>query len=183
MKGGPMAFNKRERYLLILAAVSVAILAGDRLVITPLWKSWAGRSKRIHELRKALVSDRALAERKTVLKIKWNRLLRSSLPRDRSTAEERVLKAVSNWSRNSRLQVSSLKPRWSDDEDEVLKLDCHLSARGNLYSIVNFLYELEKDPLALRVESVALAARDEHGRELSLDVQFSGLILEGSHES
>ena len=44
-------------------------------------------------------------------------------------------------------------------------------------ALTRFLYEVEKDPLALRVESVEITSRDNDGQQLSLALQVSGLLL------
>jgi hypothetical protein len=40
-----------------------------------------------------------------------------------------------------------------------------------------FLYDLEREPLAVKVESLELAARDNNGQQFTLNVQISGLML------
>ena len=48
---------------------------------------------------------------------------------------------------------------------------------GNLAAITRFLYDIEKDPLALKIDSVELSARDDGGDQLALGLQVSGLLL------
>ena len=55
--------------------------------------------------------------------------------------------------------------------------ECRADAFGSLPSITRFLYEIEKDPLALKIESVEINARDNTGQQLSLGLQVSGLRL------
>jgi len=40
-----------------------------------------------------------------------------------------------------------------------------------------FLYSIERSPMALKLELVELGARDKEGQQLSLGLQFSGLVL------
>ena len=40
-----------------------------------------------------------------------------------------------------------------------------------------FLYSVERDPMALKLELVELGARDKDGQQLSLGLQLSGLVL------
>jgi hypothetical protein len=94
-----------------------------------------------------------------------------------SLAEDQVLKSVGRWARDSRLSVTSLKPRWLRDEDDFRKLEFRAAAEGNMESIARFVYELERDPLPLKIEDIEIAARDERGDRLSLGVRFSGLVL------
>ena len=48
---------------------------------------------------------------------------------------------------------------------------------GDLSKLSRFLYSVEKDPMALRMELVELGARDKEGQQLSLGLQLSGLVL------
>ena len=48
---------------------------------------------------------------------------------------------------------------------------------GNIAALSRFLYEVENDPMALKIESLELGARDKEGRLLALGLQLSGLVL------
>ena len=41
------------------------------------------------------------------------------------------------------------------------------------------MYELETDPMALKVQSVEMTAKDNTGSVIGLGVQISGLVLTG----
>ena len=44
-------------------------------------------------------------------------------------------------------------------------------------TLTRFLYEVEKDPIALKVDSMDITARDNDGQQLALALQISGLLL------
>ena len=50
---------------------------------------------------------------------------------------------------------------------------------GNIDTLSRFIYELEKEPLALKVESMDITTHDDKGQQLSLGLQISGLLLTG----
>ncbi len=58
-----------------------------------------------------------------------------------------------------------------------MTLDCRVEASGSLATLSRFLFDIEKDAMALKVESVELTARDKDGQQLSLGLQISGLTL------
>ena len=58
-----------------------------------------------------------------------------------------------------------------------MTLECRVDGFGNLSSLTRFLYDVEKDPMALKVEAVEITARDNDGQQLSLALQVSGLLL------
>jgi hypothetical protein len=59
----------------------------------------------------------------------------------------------------------------------VTTLECRASATGDIQSLSKFIYDAEKDPLAVKVESVEITSRDNNGQQLSLVLQVSGLVL------
>jgi hypothetical protein len=52
-----------------------------------------------------------------------------------------------------------------------------VDATGDLGKLSRFLYSVERDPMALKLELVELGARDKEGQVISLGMQLSGLVL------
>jgi hypothetical protein len=52
-----------------------------------------------------------------------------------------------------------------------------VEASGDLGTITSFLYNLEEDPMAIRVESMEISARDVTGSQMALSLLVSGLVL------
>ena len=168
--------KQRQRLLTLVAIVCVGALAGDRLLITPLTDLWKERAERIAELDKDLMKGRLLLDREDVLRTRWEQMQQSAFPQDRSLGQTQVLNSIARWIDDSRrLTISYFKPNWRNYQDEYVTLECRLVAQGNISQISRFLYELEKDPLALKLEDVEITSNDETGDNLSLAVAFSGL--------
>jgi len=172
-----LSFQNRQQLLTIVALVAVALWAGDKLVLSPLMKSWKERSTRIVELRKSLLQGAQLLDRERSIRARWETMRTNTLPNEISAAEGRVLKAFDQWSQDSRISITSVKPQWKQNTDEFKSLECRVDAFGSLSTITRFLYELERDPLALKVDAVELSARDNEGSQLTLGLQVNGLIL------
>ncbi|KPL10960.1 hypothetical protein AMJ85_05040 [candidate division BRC1 bacterium SM23_51] len=178
-----MEIKKRERLLAVLALICFGTLAGDKLILSPLQNLWEARRERIAELEKSLNRGHALIDRDQMIKQRWRQMSQHGLPVEESVAENQVLQSMSRWSQASRLGVSSLKPRWiQEDEEDHKKLECRAAAEGSIGAIAQFLYEIERDPLALRLEEIEIAARDERGSQLTLAVRFTGLLLVGEKQ-
>ena len=94
-----------------------------------------------------------------------------------SAAENQVLKAFDRWSQDGRISISSIKPQWKRNSDDYMTLECRADAFGSIQALTRFLFEVEKDPLALKVEAIEITARDNDGQQLSLGLQVSGLLL------
>lgn len=176
-----MAANNRERLLLIAAFIVLLIFAGDRFVIQPLIAPWKARNQRIAELKQMISNGQMLQDRKEAINERWTEMRQRSLPTQRSSAENQVLNAVGMWARTSRLNVTDMKPRWIVDENLPDRIEIRLSAVGDMPSIARFLYEMEKDPTALKLEDLQIRARDEKTTQLSLESRFTGLVLKGGN--
>lgn len=172
-----MKIENRQRALAWLAMIGVALLVGDKLILTPLLAGWKERATRIAELRKSVTQGKILIERGEQIRSRWDGMRTNTLPDDPSEAENEVLKAFERWSTDSRISIAGIKPQWKRTSDDHLTLECRADAVGNIRALAAFLYEVEKDPLALRVDSVEITARDENGQQLALALQVSGLLL------
>ena len=170
--------EQRQRLLLLIAGLAVGILVADRLVLTPLTEFWNQRSERIASLRQSVSQGTLLLEREGALRERWQSMLDNSLPNDPSEAEGAVLKSFERWSRDSRISLASVKPLWNPVDTNYMTLEYRADGFGNIESITRFLYELEKDPLAFRVHTMSIAAKDKDGGQLSLSLHMSGLVLD-----
>lgn len=172
-----MKISNRQQALALVAIGAVALLAFDRLIFSPLLKSWRERTDRIVELQKLVAQGDLLVQRQQSIRQRWSAMETNTLPNNVSAAENEVLKAFDRWSQESRISVSSIKPQWKRTSDDFMTLECRADAFGSVSAITRFLYEVEKDPLALKVEAVEISARDNNGQQLSLGLQLSGLML------
>jgi len=173
-----MKIEIRQRALAIAAITAVALLASDRLLFTPLTRSWEARADRIAELKKDVIQGGMLLERERVIRARWSAMRTNTLPNNVSAAESAVLKAFDRWEQDSRISVTSKKPQWKRSGDDYMTFECRVDASGTLPALTRFLYEVEQDPLALKVESVEITSRDNNGQQLSLALQVSGLMLD-----
>ena len=181
-----MNLTSRQRLLAIIAIAVVALLAGDKLLVGPLIKSWQDRAERLAALRKEVAEGRALQSRGQSVRDRWQAMRKATLASEVSVAENQVLKAFDRWSQDSRVGVSSLKPQWKRGPSDYATLECRVDATGNLNALTRFLYDIEnarrvdRDPLALKIEVLELATRNDSGEQLTLGLQVSALQLNPS---
>lgn len=172
-----MNINNRQQLLSIAAIVVVTLWAGDKLVLSPLMQSWKQRATSITELTKSVRQGSLLVDRERSIRSRWDSMQTNTLPNETSVAENQVLKAFERWSQDSRISITSIKPQWKRTADDYMTLECRADAFGSIQAITRFLYDVEKDPLALKVEAVEITTRDNDGQQLSLALQVSGLLL------
>lgn len=172
-----MQIKNREQWMLVVAIGLVTLFMADRILLGPMVKQWQARSKRIAELRKDVTDGKRLLEREENIRTRWQVMNTNTLPVNNSLAEQQVLKAFDAWSQDSRISVMAITPQWKRDNDDFRTLSCRVEASGNLSTVTRFLYEIERDPMGLRIESMELSARDAQGQSFALGLQVSGLVL------
>jgi hypothetical protein len=169
--------KSREKLLVLAAGVVIALLAGDSLIVQPLTKFWKARTVRIAELTKSINAGTTLLEREKSIREGWTKVRTYALPSNISLAESKVFTAVERWTQTSRINRKFLTPQWKQGASDFMTLDCRVGAEGNMSSVARFLFELERDPLALKIDEIMITTRDKEGQLLSLDLRFSGLLL------
>lgn len=169
---------KNRQQVLVLAALAAGgLFIANLVVFTPLTNVWKARAERLAALRKQVAQGEQLQQRQAGLRSRWAQMRRNTLPNDNSAAEQQVFNAIENWKQNSGANVTAINPQWKHDAEDYLTYECRLDAAGDLSALSKFLYEVEKDPMALKLESVELGTRDKLGQQLTLAVQFNCLVL------
>lgn len=172
-----MKIENRQQFLIVLVLAALALYATDWLVIEPTIKWWKSREASVVELRQQVKDGKFLIQHEDSIRNRWAQMQTNALPDSTSLAEQQVLKAFDNWSQQSGASITSITPQWENDQDDYSTLDCHVEASGDLATLSRFLYEIENDPMALKIESLDLSAKDDRGQELTLGLQVSGLAL------
>jgi len=176
-----MKIENRQQLLLVLTVAVGVLYAADQLMIEPLIGWWKARAKTVAALRTQVHDGRLLIKREDGLHSTWDYMRTNTLPANASLAEQQILKAFDNWSRESGASINGITPQWNNDPSQDYQtLNCRVEASGDLGTLSRFLYDIEKDPMALKLESVELSAHDNTGQQLTLDLQISGLVLAAS---
>jgi hypothetical protein len=172
-----MKIDKRQKLLMVVAGTVLALFAVDKLAVTPLTNLWKDRAKEIARLRAQVQEGGALVKREQTIRTRWSQMQTNMLPDNPSLAQEQVLKALVTWSQESGASINGTTPQWKSDTDAYKTLVCRVDASGTLWTLSRFLYDIEKGPMPLKVESVDLGSRDNDGQQLTLALQISGLAL------
>jgi hypothetical protein len=172
-----MQIKNRQQLLVIGAVAAVVLFAGDKLVLSPLIGAWDSRAARITQLRENLKTAKQYQAREIGLRSRWRDWAQRTLTNETSAAEQQVQAAIDSWAQRAGVTVNAITPQWKHDSDDYMTYECRIDAAGDLDRLSRFLYQAERDRMALKLESVELAARDKEGRQLSLGLQLSGLVL------
>ena len=175
-----MKINNRQQVLAILAIAIVGVFVADKVIFSPLTASWRERAAAIALLRKEINQGEMLMQREKVTRDRWNDIRRSSLPVSASQAEKEMLAAFEKWSADSKVSISSIKPQWKQGATEDYSvLECRVDAAGTLPVVAKFLYNIESSPMAVKMETIELTARDNNGEQIALGLLISGLRIAG----
>lgn len=179
-----MNLKRRENIILLTALLCVAVFLLDRFVITPMASQYTARAAAIQKLRDDLNRGRYLIKRENQISLAVDKMINDSLPPDRPAVEKQMFEALQRWKNASGLAIAAISPRWDKDTGgdtpipaKMDKLELRVSATGGIQSIARFLFELEHDPLAVRLEDVEITARDPKGQSLALETRITGLII------
>ena len=169
--------NKREKLLLTVALLAVAILIGDRLVLGPLVNSWKIRNDKIEKLERDIAKGKTLLPRLKSSMKKWRTYVSDNLNSTNTIAEDEVLRAIENWTGDSGILLTSIKPQWQKHDDRYRTYDVRLVAEGTMREAVEFVHAIESDELPLKIEQLELASREKTGKLISVSVRFAGLQI------
>jgi Tfp pilus assembly protein PilO len=172
-----MQIKDRQQLLLIVTISVAALFVADKVLLTPLLNAWDARQTRMAGLRKQVTQGKALMANAQGIRNYWREISRRSLTNDTSAAEQQIFQAATEWAQESGVSIGAINRQWKVDSDDYSTYECHIDANGDLGHLTRFLWGAEREPLALRFQSIDLNARDKEGRQLSLNLTFSALIL------
>ena len=178
-----MKIENRQQLLIVITVAVAVLYAADQLIFEPLGSWWKARSETVAGLRTQVHNGRLLIKREASLRSDWDQMRTNTLPVNASLAEQQMLKAFDNWSRESGADVNGIMPQWKNDSDDYITLNCRVEASGDLGTLSRFVYDVEKDPLGLKLESVEFSTRDNNSQQLTLNLQISGLVLLAQQKS
>lgn len=168
----------RQKRLLIITCVALGVLVLEYWVRVPLTNLWRAQTTELTSLRKKVSDGRYAIERGPRNERDWAEMQANALAKDVTQAEQTVLTAFDGFARTANVEIAGQRPQWKRGTTDRYSLyEYRLDITGSLASLSRFLYEVERSPLALRVDSMDLTARDETGQRLTLGLIVSGLRL------
>jgi Tfp pilus assembly protein PilO len=172
-----MKIKNRQQFLVVLTIAALALLVSVNFIFSPLAGWWSARSQQIKELRTQVKDGNNLIKREVGIRSRWDGMRTNALPANTSLAEQQLLKAVDNWSRSSGVEITSIMPQWKNDSTNYMTLTCRVETAGDLGTLSKFLYNLEKGPMALRLDSVELGLHANNNQQMTLGLELNGLAL------
>ena len=172
-----MKIKNRQEFLVALTLAVVALAVAVNFIFPPMLGWWSDRQKEIRDLREQVKQGNQMIRREDAIRSHWRDMQANALPASMPDAEQRFLKAMDGWSRDSGAEITSIMPQWKNEGTNYLTLDCRVEIAGDLNALSKFIYDVEKGPMMARLDSVELSAHDNNGQQMTLGVEINGLAL------
>ena len=104
-------------------------------------------------------------------------MLAFGLKRPTGEAESAVFHALREWSQESRLTLSSVKPGKATTQGDLVALTFQVAGTGPMRSVAGFLWRVENARLPVRIEQLQLGSRKDGEDDLSLQLRLSAICL------
>jgi len=167
----------RQQILLFVTVGILAVFVALKAVYDPLTALWAARGKEVRTLQRQIVRGQQLIKAEPDIRAEWEQMRTNTLPNNQSMAMERISERFHFWAQESGVSVNGVTPQWKSDAEDYKTVVCRVDASGTLWMLSRFIYDIESDPLGLKLESVDFNSHDNTGQQLSLGLQVSGLVL------
>lgn len=171
-----MGLSKRERIIVIVAALAVGALVVDKIILGPV----KGRVDELKSRRDVLVADlgeaQSLFERRRLLEPRYRVMLSDDFRND-TEAESRVLRSLRDWSERTALTLSSVKPERVASDRGLKEMTFAVAGTGTLRSVAEFLWYIETAALPIKVKNMQIGSASEAGDSMSLQLRLSALYL------
>ncbi len=172
--------KNREKLLLMATGACVGLWLLNLLVISPMIDSWHDRSSEIDKLTKEIADGAGIIRRASVIRERWDFMRGNALNSDTTVAERQMFTAFDRWAKSGGVTQGSFRPQVQETDTNYLTVDCRSDVSGSLPNVRDFLRAMSRDPLADKLDSFVLTAKDDNGRQLTLDLNLSGLVLTDS---
>ncbi len=173
-----MVFSRRERIIIAVTIAAVCLLALDWYVLTPVWdRQQAVRAERDRLILAKLAQDRLLKVEAPPARAKWGDMLRGGLRRDPAEAESQVLRSIRDWSADTGVRISSLRPERSTEKTELPEITVHVAGTGSMMAVSRLLWRIQTARIPIKTKMLQLGSRKDGTDDLSLHLRVSTLYL------
>ena len=174
-----MVLNKRERIIALVTGGVIALLAADRLVLTPLVE----RSNNVDTDLAAANADLARAEQlfrnAPRMNQRWNQMIAAGMKPEVTESESQALRALYDWAQASGVSLQSLQPDRVErplPQKEFRQVTLRATGTGSLNAVGKLLWRVQTATIPMRVTSLDLNARKEGTDDLTVTLTVSTLV-------
>lgn len=167
--------TKRERLIAMVAGAAAGILLLDRVLISPMLDSHALLAARHEILLKEMSDARRLIGESRTARRQFRQWYTEGLAGDASATESQLLDALRNWSQESRLTLSSIRPDRAGQTHGLNEITLQATGEGSMQTVARFLHRLEAADMPVRIRELQLASRTDATDDLTMQLRVSTL--------
>lgn len=169
--------SKREKIIALAALLVLGGLVLDRAILTPLLNRLDQWEMEKQALQLELSEAQNLLKRRNAMERKWRGMAGEGLTAG-SESESKVLHALDRWSQDTGLTLTSVKPlRRTQVRDQLHEMTFTIAGSGSMHAAAEFIWQVERAQLPLRIRDLQLGSANESGTEMSLQLNISALTL------
>jgi hypothetical protein len=160
-----MVISKREKVVFIVTLGSLALLALDRLAISPLLAAMDSAQWKRDSLQADKKEIETLVAQRRLLSSRWQAMMQTGLKQDPSEAESQVLHAIHDWAQESgpgqgpakltRMNINRL-----GDKTRLPEIAFQVDGSGSLWAVTRLLWHLETADIPIRTTEVQISAKE-----------------------
>ena len=172
-----MVASKRERIIGLLTAGVLAVLALDKLVLTPLMQRGADATAALEiataeqEAATMLIDNRGRMERR------WRTMLAGGIKADVPEAETYALESIRGFGEDAGVKFNTLNPDRSETREHFQVVYVSTSCTGTMRQISEFLWRVQTTQIPMRVTFMQVSSRRPGTDDLTLQLGVSTLCL------
>jgi hypothetical protein len=172
-----MNLSRRERWIALVALVTVGIWVLDLWALSPLWASYQEDVEKALVLEQELFKVRRLLRRESELEACWRERHQSGIGQPVSAAEGGLLGAMEQWATESGVGLTSMKPDRRPPADGVQLIRCRAAARGNMAALTRLCWLMENAEMPLRLEKLQITSPDDARDSVTMQLEVSTICL------
>jgi hypothetical protein len=168
--------------LAIAMGLVVGAFALNAFLVNPLSARREATANEKAELEAQIADAQNVFAKRKNLERRWKSLLSDDSLTD-TGSESRIARALTEWSRQTRLGVTSVKPDRTDTKEGMNETTFVLAGRGSLDAVASFLYRVETSELPVKVVDMQLGSSSESGDSMSLQLRLSAVSLNSASKA
>ena len=172
-----MKLSQRERYIGIATGAVIGLLVLDSFIITPWMAARADLTMRLDARREEMTRAEQTFTNVRRANRRWSELAGETLQSDASAAESQLLNALRDWSEDSGLSVSAVRPDRTGGSNGFGRVTLRATGAGRMDDVTQFLWNVETAEVPVRMEELQIATRKPGEDDLTLQFTLATIYL------
>ena len=175
-----MVLSKRERYIVLGAALVVVGMGLDTFALSPLMEARDAAATEKGKLTVEMNRARKAIDLGLELAPRWLAMNKAGLKDDPGEAESQVLHSMRDWMEKSRVEIALLKPERLAEKTQLPQVVIQASGNGSMESIARLLWRIQTATIPIRITELQLSARKEGIDDLSVQLRLTTVYTPAS---